>query len=117
MSSAILQYAMEGKRSALRTAFAAAGLLALLIGLVAPARADTRPAELKQLVDSYAANRDFNGVVLVAHHGRILYRGAHGLANREWQVPNTEDGVFRIGSLTKPITAILVWHWSHWLRH
>lgn len=108
MSSAILQYTMEGKRSVLRTALAVAGFLALLIGTAAPARADTRPDGLKQLVDSYAANRDFNGVVLVAQHGRILYRGAHGLANREWQVPNTEDGVFRIGSLTKPITAILV---------
>lgn len=73
-----------------------------------PALADTSPAELKRLVDSYAANRGFNGVVLVAQHGRVVYRAAYGLANREWQVPNAADGAFRIGSLTKPFTAILV---------
>ena len=75
---------------------------------IGPALADTTPAELKRLVDSYAANRGFNGVVLVAQHGRVMYRAAYGLANREWQVPNAADGAFRIGSLTKPFTAILV---------
>lgn len=108
MPSAILQFSMERKRSLLCMAFVAAGALVLLIGIAGQARAAASPAELEQLVDSYAANRDFNGVVLVAQHGRILYRGAHGLANREWQVPNAEDGVFRIGSLSKPITGILV---------
>ncbi|WDM61866.1 class A beta-lactamase-related serine hydrolase [Stenotrophomonas forensis] len=108
MPSAILQFSMEWKRSVLRMVSAAAGSLVLLAGIAGQARAAAGPAEIAQLVDSYAANRDFNGVVLVAQHGRILYRGAHGLANREWQVPNVEDGVFRIGSLSKPITAILV---------
>lgn len=85
-----------------------AALLVLLAGLSGQAMAQVRPAELKQLVDSYATNRGFNGVVLVAQHGRVVYRAAYGLANREWQVPNAADAVFRIGSLSKPITAILV---------
>lgn len=80
----------------------------MLTGMAPPAMAEASPSELKQLVDSYAANRGFNGVVLVAQHGRVLYRAAYGLANREWQVPNAVDGAFRIGSLTKPMTAILV---------
>ncbi|HIE1097578.1 MULTISPECIES: serine hydrolase [Stenotrophomonas] len=108
MPGAVLQFSMEWKRSLLQVVFAAAGSLVLLIGITGQARAAAGPAEIAQLVDSYAENRDFNGVVLVAQHGHILYRGAHGLANREWQVPNVEDGVFRIGSLSKPITAILV---------
>ncbi|KAG1239535.1 hypothetical protein G6F68_018541 [Rhizopus microsporus] len=107
MPSAILQFSMEWKRSVLRAVSAAAGSLVLLAGIAGQARAAAGPAEIAQLVDSYAANRDFNGVVLVAQHGRILYRGAHGLANREWQVPNVEDGVFRIGSLSNPIPDLL----------
>lgn len=108
MPSNILRFFLGGRRPLLRAAFAATCSLLLLAGIAAPSSAGTNAADVKQLVDSYAANRDFNGVVLVAQHGRVLYRGAHGLANREWQVPNAEDGVFRIGSLTKPITAILV---------
>jgi CubicO group peptidase (beta-lactamase class C family) len=108
MPRAILSLSLKESRSFRRAILVAAGFLAALLVVSGPARAEAGPAELKQLVDSYAANRDFNGVVLVAQHGRILYRGAHGLANREWQVPNVGEGVFRIGSLTKPITAILV---------
>lgn len=91
-----------------RSAVSVAGLLAMLTCVAPPAMANASPAELKQLVDSYAANRGFNGVVLVAQHGHVVYRAAYGLANREWQVPNAVDGAFRIGSLTKPITAMVV---------
>lgn len=108
MPSATLLFAQHARRFLLRTVLAATSAMAIVIGISGQARAAANPAELKQLVDSYAANRDFNGVVLVAQHGRVLYRGAYGLANREWQVPNVGEGVFRIGSLTKPVTAILV---------
>lgn len=108
MPSAILLFSRKRKHSLFRAVLAAVGSVVMLIGISGQASAEATPAELKQLVDSYAANRDFNGVVLVAQHGRVLYRGAYGLANREWQVPNVGEGVFRIGSLTKPITAILV---------
>lgn len=101
-------FILKRHRASLRALPFMAALLMVLTGMVGPAGAQVRPAELKQLVDSYAANRGFNGVVLVAQHGRVLYRAAYGLANREWQVPNTPEAVFRIGSLSKPVTAILV---------
>lgn len=108
MFCSILSFCTERRRFFWRSVIAVAGCVAALAGMARPAMAEASPAELKQLVDSYAANRGFNGVVLVAQHGRVLYRAAYGLANREWQVPNAADGVFRIGSLTKPFTAILV---------
>lgn len=108
MLGTILLFSRKGSRNLCRATLVAASFFALSTGTAGTAKAQAGPAELKQLVDSYATNRSFNGVVLVAQHGRILYRGAYGLASREWQVANTGDGVFRIGSLSKPITAILV---------
>ena len=68
-----------------------------------PATAD----ELRQLVDSYADRRGFNGTVLVARDGKVLLRTTHGQANVEWAVPSRADARYRIGSLTKPLVATL----------
>lgn len=48
----------------------------------------------------------FNGAVLISHKGEILYQEGFGPANREWNIPNTADTRFRIGSVTKSITAL-----------
>ncbi|MGE3172510.1 MAG: serine hydrolase [Planctomycetota bacterium] len=52
--------------------------------------------------------RQFDGAVLVADAGEVVYRGALGLADRDWDVPNALDTRFRIGGLTKSFTAMLV---------
>ena len=51
---------------------------------------------------------DFSGTLLVAREGRILYEGAFGLANREWDIPNDLRTKFEIGSMTKQFTALLI---------
>jgi len=56
---------------------------------------------------SYVAG-DFNGTVLVARDGKILYQHAFGLANREWNIANDLETKFEIGSMTKQFTALLV---------
>lgn len=63
---------------------------------------------LDQLVRAYAERRDFSGVVLVARDGRPVYRAAFGIAQPAWKVPVGVDSVFRVGSLSKPLTATLV---------
>ncbi len=67
----------------------------------------TTAEQLKQLVDSYADRRGFNGTVLVAREGNVLLRASYGQANVEWSVPNRMEGRYRIGSLTKPLVATL----------
>lgn len=51
--------------------------------------------------------RQFNGAVLVAENGKVVYKGAFGMANIEWNIPNTPDTRFRLGSITKQFTAML----------
>jgi len=70
--------------------------------------ADPRAAGVVALVGAYHQLGQFDGVVLVADAGRVVYRGAFGLANREWQVPHTLDSRFEIASMTKPMTAIAI---------
>jgi len=49
--------------------------------------------------------RQFNGAALVAENGKVVYKGAFGMANMEWNIPNTPDTKFRLGSITKQFTA------------
>lgn len=65
-------------------------------------------ARMKAFVEAFHRIGAFSGTVLVARRGRVVFEGSVGEANLEWSIPNTPDTVFRIGSLTKPITAALV---------
>jgi D-alanyl-D-alanine carboxypeptidase len=92
--------------------------LVLLVGFAttvcaqAPAPGSLSAAELTRRIDEYAAAsarvNDFSGTILLARDGAPLFLKSYGLANREWQVPNTPDTKFRIGSITKPFTSMLV---------
>jgi len=42
----------------------------------------------------------FSGLALIGRGGRVVFEKAYGLADAEWNVPNTTDTKFRIGSIT-----------------
>jgi CubicO group peptidase (beta-lactamase class C family) len=65
-------------------------------------------ASAEEIMKTYHDFNMFDGSVLVAEHGKVIYKGAFGPANREWNIPNTTDTRFMIGSVSKPITSILV---------
>jgi CubicO group peptidase (beta-lactamase class C family) len=48
------------------------------------------------------------GVSLVARHGKIAYFKAVGMADRESKKPMQKDSIFRICSMSKPITSVAV---------
>jgi CubicO group peptidase (beta-lactamase class C family) len=60
------------------------------------------------LMRLYVENRDFNGTVLVAENGKVIFKKGYGMANMEWNIPNTPDTKFRLGSVTKQFTAFLI---------
>lgn len=70
-----------------------------------------QPSDFVRLASTYLSNRaaardfPFSGSVLVARHGQVLLRQAHGLADREHGIPNTLATRFRTGSAGKQFTA------------
>jgi CubicO group peptidase (beta-lactamase class C family) len=62
-------------------------------------------ARMDQMVQSYVANRQFMGTVLVARGNQVLFSKGYGSANLEWDVPNAPNTKFRLGSITKQFTA------------
>lgn len=64
---------------------------------------------LDQVFASALAQRRIVGAVaLVARGGDIVYRRAHGHADREAARPMREDTLFRLASVTKPIVTLAV---------
>ncbi|HEY1336516.1 MAG TPA: serine hydrolase [Bryobacteraceae bacterium] len=62
-------------------------------------------ARMDQIVQSYVADHHFMGTVLVARGSQVLFSKGYGFADLEWNIPNTPDAKFRLGSVTKQFTA------------
>ena len=84
----------------------------LLLGLLAaPPAAQDLPSQLRFLADVHGqgpAGAAFSGAVLVTDEGEVVLRQAYGLADLDWGIANTPDTRFRLGSITKSFTAVLV---------
>src|ERR671912_82633 len=70
------------------------------------------PTTLEQKVDellrAHASVNGFSGTILLARGGKPLVMKGYGFANMEWQIPNTPETKFRIGSVTKQFTSMIV---------
>lgn len=62
---------------------------------------------IEEILAQYAGRGQFNGSALVASGGKPILKKSYGEANLEWDLPNTPDTAFRIGSVSKPFTAVL----------
>jgi CubicO group peptidase (beta-lactamase class C family) len=82
-------------------------LTALSIFLTVSALAQ-EAAPLTSKFDEYlsaAAKQGFTGSALVAKDGKVIFSKGYGMANAEWDIPNTPQTKFRLGSITKQFTA------------
>jgi CubicO group peptidase (beta-lactamase class C family) len=77
-----------------------------------PVRATPAPEALDAAFDAYMRtavdNAQFSGTVLVARDGVPVFQRSYGLASHEFGVPNADDTVYQLQSITKPFTAILI---------
>jgi CubicO group peptidase (beta-lactamase class C family) len=87
---------------------AALALLSAAPSARGDAGAEAKAKRIDALVESYRRVGQFNGSVLVAEKGAVVFKKAYGLAQMEWGIPNTPDTRFRLGSITKQFTATLV---------
>lgn len=81
-------------------------LLSLVLAPSANAQDYAAPAD--RFVQAFVAQKRFQGSVLLAREGQPLFRKSYGLANVEWDVANTPDTRFRLGSITKQFTSALI---------
>jgi CubicO group peptidase (beta-lactamase class C family) len=109
---------MKGSRNYLLSGLL---LLALLFGGFAVAQEKETPlpkgyreagpdkvAALKELCEATANTGLFSGAVLVADEGKVIYSEGFGLANREWNIPNTADTKFRLASVSKQFCTMVI---------
>ncbi|MES2070161.1 MAG: serine hydrolase domain-containing protein [Pseudomonadota bacterium] len=65
-------------------------------------------SRMDEIVQSYVKDNQFSGSVLVARGEKILLNKGYGLANIEWNIENTPQTKFRLGSVTKQFTAVSI---------
>ncbi len=80
----------------------------LLASLAALALSQDFPTKADTYVQSWARDGLFRGSILVAKDGHPIFRKGYGLANSEWDIPNSPETKFRLGSITKQFTAVAV---------
>jgi CubicO group peptidase (beta-lactamase class C family) len=68
----------------------------------------TKADKIEKLIKTYNEYGLFNGSVLIAQQGKIVYKNGFGYANIEWNIPNQTDTKFRLGSITKQFTSMLI---------
>jgi CubicO group peptidase (beta-lactamase class C family) len=69
---------------------------------------DRTAAAMQSYLRGLAAKKRFTGSALVVRHGQVLARFAAGEADEARHVPNRPDTIFRLASVSKQFTAMLV---------
>ena len=78
----------------------------LFLGTTSFAQSTTK--KLDKLINTYTEYNKFNGSVLVAEKGKVIYKKGFGLANMEWEIPNASNTKHRLGSISKQFTGMLI---------
>lgn len=79
--------------------------LFVVFGLVLSASAQDTNAKFDEYLTTITKQGRFTGSVLVAREGKVVFSKGYGMANMEFDIPNTPNTKFRLGSITKQFTA------------
>jgi len=80
----------------------------LLFLFIQPVYTQDNVQKIDALVQQYYDLGQFNGAVLVAEGGKVIYSKGIGYADMENKIPNKPDTKFRLASVTKQFTATLI---------
>jgi CubicO group peptidase (beta-lactamase class C family) len=73
-----------------------------------PADAAAKAYQLDTFFENMHKKRGFNGTVLVAQHGHIIYKGAFGYADLRKKDSLTTNTAFQLASVSKQFTAMAI---------
>ena len=85
-----------------------AGVAMVVAGDPPPQPGQDVAKRVDRILAAYEKYGMFDGAVLLATRGEIVFKHAYGMANRDWDIPNSTDTKFSIASLGKAMTAHLV---------
>jgi CubicO group peptidase (beta-lactamase class C family) len=123
MEEQMIGWSVNSRRCLEKSALWTASMLMLTIGLSAAVLGQQLPKttpeavgmsseRLNRLTETFQRTVDAGeipgAVVLVARNGKIAYERAFGYQSREGNVPMKPDAIFRIASMSKPITSVAV---------
>jgi len=78
-------------------------------GLRSPSLSDNGISEIDALLQEAVRQGTVPGVVaIVTNKDRVLYHGAFGLMDTGKRKPMQKDSIFRIASMTKPVTSVAI---------
>jgi len=63
---------------------------------------------IDNFIDSYAEKQNFSGSLLLRKNDKVLMHKSYGLSNRQLSVGNTNETRYKITSVTKIFTSILI---------
>ncbi|HTE25261.1 serine hydrolase [Flavitalea sp.] len=67
------------------------------------------PADkMDELITAYTRSYKFNGTVLVAHDGKIIFEKGYGFKNAKDSTKNDVNTIYQLGSITKQFTATAI---------
>jgi CubicO group peptidase (beta-lactamase class C family) len=101
---------MRSALTALAACLVASFCSVLPTALARPDRpsAEKLPARIDEYLSAGVERAHFNGAVLLARDGQILFCRGYGRANLEHDVPCGPNTKFRLGSITKQFTAMAI---------
>ncbi|HEV2845688.1 MAG TPA: serine hydrolase domain-containing protein, partial [Thermoanaerobaculia bacterium] len=82
--------------------------LLLATALLLPQSILAQPATPDSFIAAYAKEHNFNGTILIQKDGKTSFAKSFGLANLSFQVPNTRQTKYKIASITKVFTSVLI---------
>ncbi len=64
--------------------------------------------DISDKINSFVTKNDFNGTILVKKKGRTIYHQSFGFANRNKNIPNSNNTKYSIASITKLFTSVII---------
>jgi CubicO group peptidase (beta-lactamase class C family) len=107
-----MQFARTLCASVLATCIAFPGFAQGLPKASKPEEVGFSSARLERLTSAFQADVDKGtipgAVILIARNGKVAYFEALGFQDREKKIPMGTDAIFRIASMTKPLTSVAI---------
>lgn len=80
----------------------------LLLVFLLPQSLLAQPATLDGLIAAYAKEHNFNGTILVQQDGAVRFARSFGMANLPFRVPISRQTKYKVASITKLFTSVLI---------